>query len=299
MSFIRNRQAMEYVEINMDVCAEPGEIDTSCRIMQSELSMPVFCAPIAGIKNNYGAEISECDYVEMVLDACEKTGILGFTGDGIDLENLFVGPAMAVSAHHGRGIVTIKPWVKEGIDARLDVLKDLNYAMAAMDIDAAGLPLLRAGKTPVETKTASALKEIKEKLKKPFIVKGVMTVHAAMTAVEAGADAIVVSNHGGRVMDDTPGTLDVLPEITAACKGKIVILIDGGIRTGNDVFKCLALGADGVLIGRPFALAAVKSGSEGLQKKILSIQDELRQAMLMTGCHSLNDIYSDKVRIRK
>ncbi|MCH4266718.1 MAG: alpha-hydroxy-acid oxidizing protein [Solobacterium sp.] len=296
-SFIHNREAMERVLINMDVCADPGTISTACRFLGSELSMPIFSAPVAGIKNNYGYDISEYDYSCMVLDACEKTGILGFTGDGIDLENLFAKPAQAVNDHHGRGIVTIKPWVKEGIEQRLEVLSHLDYAMAAMDIDAAGLPLLRAGSIPVETKNAEALRMVKEKLGKPFIVKGVMTVHAAETAILAGADAIVVSNHGGRVMDDTPGTIEVLPEIADFCQGRIAILIDGGIRTGNDVFKCLALGADGVLIGRPFALAAIKGGAEGLSSSILKMQDELKQAMLMTGCHALSDITADKVRV--
>ena len=122
LSFIRNRQAMEHAAINMDVCAEPGETDTSCSILGSDLSMPVFCAPIAGIKNNYGVDISEYEYADMVLDACEKTGILAFTGDGIDLDNLFAKPARAVNDHHGRGIITIKPWVKEGIDERIAVL---------------------------------------------------------------------------------------------------------------------------------------------------------------------------------
>ncbi len=68
-----------------------------------------------------------------------------------------------------------------------------------------------------------------------------MTVHAAETAIEAGADAIVVSNHGGRVLDGTPGTAEVLPEIADAVKGKITILVDGGIRTGNDIFRCYRL----------------------------------------------------------
>lgn len=296
-SFVRNVEAMKRVRINMDVQADPGEISTACTILGVPMSMPVFSAPVAGIKNNYGFDISEYDYSCQVLDACEKTGIRGFTGDGIDIENLFAKPAQAVNDHNGHGIVTIKPWVKEGVDARLEILSHLKFDMAAMDVDAAGLPLLRAGKTPVETKNTEALRYIKQKLGKPFIVKGIMTVHAAQAAVDAGVDAIVVSNHGGRVMDDTPGTLEVLPEIAAAVKGKVTILIDGGIRSGNDVFKCLALGADGVLIGRPFALACVKGGSEGLAAAIQKIQDQLKQAMLMTGCHTLADITRDKVRI--
>ena len=169
---------------------------------QQKMAAPIFVAPVAGIKGNYGADISEYDYNCNVLKACEDTGIVGFTGDGIDLENLFALPAQAVNDHGGKGIVTIKPWIKEGVDARIDVLKDKKFMAVAMDVDAAGLPLLRAGKTPVENKNAEKLRYVKENLNKPFIVKGVMSVHAALVAKEAGADAIVVSNHGGRVLDD-------------------------------------------------------------------------------------------------
>ena len=87
---------------------------------------------------------------------------------------------------------------------------------------------------------------------KPFILKGIMTVSGAKKALEAGASGIVVSNHGGRVLDQCPATAEVLPAIADAVGGRMTILVDGGIRTGMDVFKALALGADAVLIGRPF-----------------------------------------------
>ncbi len=296
-SFIRNVEAFRNVRINMDVCAVPGEVRTDTTILGVPLALPVFMAPVAGIKGNYGADIEEYDYTRMMLDGCDLAGIRGFTGDGIDPENLFLMPAKAINDHDGHGIVTIKPWVREGVDERIRLLEGLKFDMAAMDVDAAGLPLLRAGKTPVETKSAAELRYIRERLGKPFIVKGVMTVHAALTAVEAGCDAIVVSNHGGRVLDDTPGTIEVLPEIAAAVKGKITILLDGGVRSGNDIFKALALGADGVLIGRPLALACIKGGAEGLRDAVAKLQSQLKDTMLMTGCHTIADVTSDKVRI--
>ncbi len=194
---------MKEVKINLDVLCDDAPISTEAEILSQKMAAPIFVAPVAGIKGNYGADISEYDYNCNVLKACEDTGIVGFTGDGIDLENLFALPAQAVNDHGGKGIVTIKPWIKEGVDARIDVLKDKKFMAVAMDVDAAGLPLLRAGKTPVENKNAEKLRYVKENLNKPFIVKGVMSVHAALVAKEAGADAIVVSNHGGRVLDLT------------------------------------------------------------------------------------------------
>ena len=297
-SFIRNVEKMEEIKINMDVLVDDAPISTETNILNMKMSAPIFVAPVAGINGNYGADISEYDYNCNVLEACEKAGIVGFTGDGIDMTELFIKPTQAVNDHNGKGIVTIKPWVKEGVDARIEAIKDMQFMAVAMDVDAAGLPLLRAGKTPVENKNVEKLRYIKEKLNKPFIVKGIMTVSAAEVALEAGADAIVVSNHGGRVLDDSLATIEVLEDIVNAVGDKMTILVDGGIRSGMDVFKCLALGADGVLVGRPFALSCIKGGSEGLKNLISTYQDQLASTMRMTGCHSIKDIDRTKVTIK-
>lgn len=294
-SFIRNVEMMSKVRINMDVMCEDSPISTECDILKMKLSMPVMIAPIAGINNNYGADMSDQVYVEETLKAAEKTGIRAFTGDGIHMETMFLDPARAIDTYGGKGIVTMKPWVKEGIDARIEGLKGLQFEAVAMDVDAAGLPLLRAGKTPVENKNCEKLSYVREKLGRPFIVKGVMTTHAAIEAKKAGASAVVVSNHGGRVLDDCLSTIEVLPEIRKAVGNDMTVLLDGGIRSGMDVFKAIALGADGVLVGRPFALACVKGGYEGLSALIDKYHDQLLATMRMTGCHTLADITCDKV----
>ena len=130
----------------------------------------------------------------------------------------------------------------------------------------------------------------------PFIVKGVMTVKGALKAKEAGASAIVVSNHGGRVLDQCPSTAEVLPEIAAAVKGSMTILVDGGIRSGVDIFKALALGADGVLIARPFVTAVYGGGREGVEELVSRLGAELQDTMTMCGAHSLSEITRDMVR---
>ena len=107
-----------------------------------------------------------------------------------------------------------------------------------MDVDAAGLPFLKNMTPPAGSKSVAELAEIVKLAEHPFIVKGVMTVKGALKAKEAGAAAIVVSNHGGRVLDQCPATAEVLPEIAEALKGSgVKILVDGGIRSGVDVFK--------------------------------------------------------------
>ena len=134
----------------------------------------------------------------------------------------------------------------------------------------------------------------------PFIVKGVMTVKGALKAKEAGAAAIVVSNHGGRVLDQCPATAEVLADIVDALKGSgVKVLVDGGIRTGVDVFKALAVGADAVLICRPFVPAVYGGGEEGVKLLIEKIGAELEDTMVMCGAKDVASIDRDMVFFRK
>lgn len=190
----------------------------------------------------------------------------------------------------GWGIPTLKPWENGEILRKIKMAEAAGAIALAMDIDAAGLSLLAALGKPVSPKSVKEIRELVMSTKLPFIIKGIMTVAGAVKAVEAGAYGIVVSNHGGRVFDHTPAPVEVLPEIYKAVGGKIKIFIDGGIRTGIDIVRVLALGADAVLIGRPYAIAAYGGGAEGVELYTKKIGTELRDAMIMTGCSTLKDI---------
>ena len=124
----------------------------------------------------------------------------------------------------------------------------------------------------------------------PFVLKGIMTVKGAQKALAAGASAIVVSNHGGRVLDNCPSTAEVLPEIADAVGDRMTIFVDGGIRTGMDVFKALAIGADADLIGRPFVTMVYGGGREGILVYAEKLRRELEDTMAMCGAHSLPEI---------
>ena len=194
------------------------------------------------------------------------------------------------------GIPTVKPWNLDTIKEKMALCKEAGCFAIAMDIDAAGLPFLKNLDPPAGSKTTEELREIAEIAQVPFIIKGIMTVKGALKAKEAGASAIIVSNHGGRVLDQCPATAEVLENIANALKGSgVKILVDGGIRSGTDVFKALALGADGVLICRPFVTAVYGGAQEGVRAYIDKIGTELADTMAMYGVHDLDSITRDMI----
>lgn len=131
---------------------------------------------------------------------------------------------------------------------------------------------------------------LRDVTKKRLLVKGIMTAEDAEIAVKHGLDGIIVSNHGGRAEESLVGTLDVLPEIVAAVKKKIPVLIDGGFRRGTDVFKALALGANAVCIGRPYCWGLGAFGEDGVAAALRLIDEEVTSAMRQTGVTSIAGI---------
>jgi len=297
-AFIINYDYLSKIKINMDVIYENRGQDTSVELFGRKFSAPVFAAPISGLSNNYNGYLNEQTYAEMLVPGCIEAGCAAFTGDGAG-DNFFLDPLKAVKAAGGVAVPTIKPWAKEDIFHKMDLAVEAGAMAIAMDIDSAGLPLLAAAGKPVNAKSAAELSEIAAYASVPFIIKGIMTVEGAKKAASSGAYGIIVSNHGGRVLDNTPATLEVLPEIKAAVGNTVKVFVDGGIRTGSDVFKSIALGADAVLIGRPYVVAACGGGAEGVALYARKITAELQEAMKMTGCATLADITADKIRLAK
>ncbi|MGH2472761.1 MAG: alpha-hydroxy acid oxidase [Candidatus Limnocylindria bacterium] len=124
----------------------------------------------------------------------------------------------------------------------------------------------------------------------PIVVKGVHTGADAQRAVEVGANAIVVSNHGGRQLDGVAPTLRVLPEVVHTVGGQTEILMDGGIRRGSDIVKALCLGADAVLIGRAYAYGVAAAGQPGVARAIEILRGELVRTLTLLGCPSVRDL---------
>ena len=250
---MRNFNAWQNIFVNMDTIYKNGSVDTSIEFFGKHFALPVFAGPVGSVNFHYGEKFDDLSYNHTLLTACANNGIVGFTGDGVNIK-VMEGAAKSIAANNGIGIPTIKPWDSEELS---EIVK------------AAGVP---------------------------FIIKGIMTARGAEKALEAGASAIVVSNHGGRVLDGCPATAEVLPEIVSAVGGRMKIIVDGGVRSGTDIFKAIALGADSVIIARPFVTAVFGGGEEGVKVYIEKLKSELEDTMSMTGALKISDISRDMIR---
>ncbi|WP_432290776.1 alpha-hydroxy-acid oxidizing protein [Olsenella uli] len=289
---IRNYAAWQDVLVNMDTLHAPFEADTACTMLGRELSLPVMIGPVGDVQRHYGKKYNTVGYNECVLRAAEREGTLAWTGDGLDAR-IMADSCDLISKLDGAGVVTVKPWDANTLDAKLAQALAARPAAVAMDIDAAGLPFLKGQNPPAGAKDEVQVAEVVAACHEegiPFVLKGVMTPAAAERAARAGADGIVVSNHGGRVLDGVPATALVLPGIADAVGDDLEVLVDGGVRSGLDVFRALALGAKACLVCRPFVVAAFGDGADGVSALLCQLKGELADAMEMCGAATVADI---------
>lgn len=288
-AFSVNVEALAEYKLNMRVIHDAKNPDTSFELFGKKMDVPVFAAPVSGTTLNMGGKFTEEEYISWVIGGCLDAGVYPMVGDTA-VDSFLITNLEQLKKFKGEGIAIIKPWENNNVINKIRLAEEAGAFAVGMDIDAAGLITLALHGKPVGPKTVEDIKEIVDSTKLPFILKGIMTADEAKLAVQAGVDAIVVSNHGGRVLDQTPGVADVLPEIAEAVKGKVTILADGGVRNGVDVLKMLALGADAVLIGRPFVTASFGGQREGVKSYIESLKSELKSAMVLTGCKTVKDV---------
>lgn len=292
---IRNYDKWKEIRLNMDTIVSNRPVDTSISLFGKEFKYPFFAGPVGAVNLHYGDSLDDVAYNDILVSACADAGIAAFTGDGTN-PGVMEAATDAIKNAKGRGIPTVKPWNIDTIRDKMELVRNSGAFAVAMDIDAAGLPFLKNMTPPAGSKSVEELSEIVKAANAPFIVKGIMTVKGALKAKEAGASAIVVSNHGGRVLDQCPATAEVLEEIVKAVDGSMKIFVDGGIRSGADVLKAIALGANAVIIARPFVTAVYGGEHEGVLAYIDKIGSELKDAMAMCGAASISEITRDCIR---
>ena len=278
----RNRMALEKIVLRLRVIHGLETVNTNVRILGQTVKTPVIVAPFA----NMGRVHPEAEMA--IAKGAEKAGAM-----------MFLGP---VSTYSPKQIVeavnTPIVWNGDPLKDRKKLLRLMNQAEKAgccavglCADDFMGIKIKdRLRVLSNNSLSAEVIREVRRETSLPFFLKGIMTEEDALKAVDAGADAIVVSNHGGRVLDYCQAPIEVLPEIVKAVGGEIEILIDGGFRRGTDILKALALGARGVLIGRPICWGLGAAGAEGVAKVLQMTTSELTRTMILTNVPDVSNV---------
>ncbi|MBF0242567.1 MAG: alpha-hydroxy-acid oxidizing protein [Desulfamplus sp.] len=282
LSFKNNVQSLMNIKLKMRVVGEHTEPDTSIDFLGIKLDFPVMAASTAGIEK-YNDAMAEKDFCRAIVRGCKDAGTVGWRGD-----TWFYTPEKnpaieVIKEEKGFGIPIFKPRSQDVLKRLISMAEDAGAPAVGLDLDGCGSTIMARHGQPVFRKSKKDIRELVEFTKLPFIAKGIMALEDADACAEAGVKVVAISNHGGRVLDSTPGVAEVVPQIAASLKGKVLITADGGIRTGYDVLKMVALGADAVLIGRDVIRAAVGAGSLGVKLHLEHIKKVFKKAMFMTG----------------
>ncbi len=178
--------------------------------------------------------------------------------------------------------------------ANLRGMRPLQLAQAPPGKQAqAGEGVLLGGALMAAAATWRDLAWLRDQTRLPLLVKGITSAEDAVLAMQHGVDGIIVSNHGGRMLDGLPASIDLLPDIVAAVSNRVPVLLDGGIRRGSDAFKALALGAKAVLVGRGYMHGLAAAGAVGVSHVLHMLRAELELTMALTGCRDLTAIGND------
>lgn len=290
-SFKSNVQTLADLKLNMSVIGEHVEPDTSFNFLGIDLDFPVLPSSTAGIQN-YNDAVNETFFCRSVLSGAKEAGTLGLRGDTwfyTPEDN----PALdALKACGGYGIPIFKPRSQDILKQLIEKAQDIGCKAVGVDLDGCGSTIMARHGQPVFKKSAADIQELVRFSSLPFIAKGIMMPSEAQMCVDAGVSVISVSNHGGRVLDSTPGVAAVVPLIRKQVGPSVLITADGGVRTGYDVLKMLALGANAVLLGRDIIRAAVGAGSLGVRLHLEHIKKNLKKAMFMTGTKNVREVDS-------
>jgi len=288
LAFQNNVLALDAIRLKQRIISEHVEPDLGTKFLGRDIAFPMMASSMSGVKASMGGAISEEEFATAILQGSKDAGTIGWIGntplDGHELTGVnTVGKV-------GIGIPIMKPQSNERLLEILKIVETTGAIAVGMDLDGCGSTIWERMGRPVYRKTVSDIRELVDSTSLPFVVKSVMSVEDAEAAVDAGAAAIDVSNHGGRVLDSTRGVAEVLPDVVSAVGKKVPVTAGGGVRTGFDVFKMMALGASGVLIGRDLIRSAIGGGADGVRLHFNYLRNDFRRAMLLTSVNRIEDI---------
>ncbi len=288
LAFYANVRALDEIKLKPRLITDHFEPDMKTGIFGQEISFPIMPSSLSGVKPSMGGMISEFEFATSILQGAKDSGTLGLVGNTpVDGEEL---TGIKAVENVGLGIPILKPQSNSRLLELIVMAEKAGANAVGVDVDGCGSTVWEKWGKPVYKKSASDLKELVDSTDLPFIVKGIMCVEDALVVMDLGIAGIDVSNHGGRVLDSTKGVAEVLPDIVEAVDGKVTVTAGGGVRTGFDVLKMLALGADSVLIGRDIVRAALGAGAEGVKLHFDYLRSDLRRGMLLTDCRNVDEI---------
>ncbi|MBM6550956.1 alpha-hydroxy acid oxidase [Marinomonas ostreistagni] len=311
----RNRAKLDEVLLQQRILsADMGQGDCRLSLFGRELSMPLLIAPLAYQKLAH--PMGELGAVQAA--AAQGVGFCLSTLASSSIEQvaevapqanrwfqLYCQPnrddtlkliRRAEAAGYQALVVTADAPINGVRNAEQRAGFELPDGVRAVNLD--GLPQAAAGDSVFACWMSQApdwqtLAWIRKQTRLPLLLKGVMHPADAKRALEVGVDGVIVSNHGGRVLDSQPATIEVLPAIRAAVGPTLPVLLDSGIRRGSDIVKAIALGANAVLLGRPVFYAQAVAGPLGVAHSLRILRDELEATMALCGCATLADINQD------
>ena len=312
----RNRWAFDQVLLQPRVMRDVSRVDPSVTLLGRRHPHPILLAPVGyhGIFHEQGeletARGAALANATMVLSSVSNTRLedVAKAAPGPRWYQIYVQPDRGWTAEiaaraKARGFEALMLTVDTPVLGSRDREKRVGFAMPA-HLEMPNFPPLHepysAGLHHVPdsiynkfldaTLTWDAIGWLKQQCGLPVFVKGVLAADDARLAIEHGADGIVVSNHGGRNLDTVPATLECLPRIAEQVEGRVPLLLDGGIRRGTDIVKALAMGADAVMIGRPYVWGLAEAGAEGIARVVKILELELQAAMALLGVTTLDPI---------
>ncbi len=283
-SFRRNRHMFDRLAFRMKLIHAAREPVLETTALGQKLRTPIMLAPMSETIN--------------VICGDETMALLGrgarLAGTATSIGHPVSTESMVAMAQEGAPLFrAIKPLKDRGILVRtMREAEEAGCFAVAMDLDVQAGLNSAAGYVPKyaeHTRPLSfrELEALRRETSLPFILKGITSVSDALASIDLGADAILVSNHGGHVLDYCLSTIEVLPSIVEAVGGRIEVWFDSGVRRGTDVLKALALGARVVLIGRLAIWGLALGGAEGVAHVVDMLNSELRRTMILTGVHSV------------